>query len=157
MGIPCIGMDIRYGQDACSPGSYPLGKRFDFIWSHPPYHRMKKYTDDPRDLSNQPTLAAFLERYGRFIANCAGILAEGGKFAVLMGDYHDAQEGYMPLVFWTKFLAFEAGLKQSSTDIVRFSHGASSGRKVYKSAFIPGLHDIVSIFEKRPSKEGEKP
>jgi hypothetical protein len=59
----------------------------------------------------------------------------------------------MPLVFYTKLLAFRAGLRQACTDIVRFSHGASSGKKVYKSSFIPGLHDIVSIFEHKPKGE----
>ena len=29
------------------------------------------------------------------------------------------------VVYWTKCLAFEAGLKQHCTDIIRFSHGAS--------------------------------
>lgn len=65
-----------------------------------------------------------------------------------MGDYHDPEEGYLPLNYWTKHLAFEAGLQQRCTDVVRFSHGASSGRKTYRSAFIPGLHDIVHLFEK---------
>lgn len=78
LNIPYTGMDIRYGQDACSPSSYPRNQHFDFIWSHPPYHRMKRYSNDVRDLSNQPTLAAFLERYQRFIQNCAGVLADGG-------------------------------------------------------------------------------
>lgn len=55
---------------------------------------------------------------------------------------------------WTKYLAFKAGLRQHCTDIVRFSHGASSGRKVYRSSFIPGLHDTCMVFEK-PTKEGE--
>ena len=32
--------------------------------------------------------------------------------------------------------------------IIRFSHGASSGRKVYRSSFIPGLHDVCMIFER---------
>jgi hypothetical protein len=39
-------------------------------------------------------------------------------------------------------------LKQTCTDIIRFSHGASSRTKVYQSSFIPGLHDVCSIFEK---------
>jgi hypothetical protein len=50
-------------------------------------------------------------------------------------------------VYWTKRLAFEAGLRQHCTDIIRFSHGASSSRKVYRSCFIPGLHDVCMIFE----------
>jgi hypothetical protein len=29
----------------------------------------------------------------------------------------------VPLVYWTKHLAFAAGLRQCCTDIIRFSHG----------------------------------
>ena len=65
-----------------------------------------------------------------------------------MGDYHDKDAGYVPLVYDTKRLAFAAGLKQHCTDIVRFSHGAGSGKKVYRSVFIPGLHDICAVFER---------
>ena len=148
LAIPCTTMDIRHGQDACSAGSYPRGVKFDFVWSHPPYWRQKLYTSDHRDLSIQPTLAAFLEGYGAFIRNCASILAPGGKFAILMGDYSDREEGFVPLVYHTKRLAFEAGLRQCCTDIVRFLHGASSGRKVYRSSFIPGLHDTCVVFER---------
>jgi hypothetical protein len=64
-----------------------------------------------------------------------------------MGDYSDRREGFVPLVYWTKHLAMAAGLRQHCTDIVRFSHGASSGKKTYTSSFIPGLHDICMIFE----------
>jgi len=65
-----------------------------------------------------------------------------------MGDYSDREAGYVPLVYQTKRLAFEAGLKQCSTDIIRFSHGASSSKKVYRSSFIPGLHDVCALFER---------
>ncbi len=114
---------------------------------------MKRYTNDPRDLSQQPTLKAFLERYQRFIENCAGVLAPGGKFVILMGDYSDKEAGFTPLVFYTKLLAFRSGLRQCSTDIIRFSHGGSSGKKVYRSSFIPGLHDVAVIFEHSTGKE----
>ena len=107
---------------------------------------MKFYCNDPRDLSRAPTLEAFLERYRLLIENCAGSLVPGGKLAILMGDYCDRELGFLPLVHHTKTLAFEAGLKQVATDIIRFSHGASSGKKVYRSSFIPGLHDVCAIF-----------
>lgn len=68
--------------------------------------------------------------------------------AILMGDYTDRETGFVPLVYHTKRLAFELGLRQTGTDIIRFSNGASSGRKVYRSSFIPGLHDVCMIFEK---------
>lgn len=149
MGIPCFSFDIHQGFDACDSHEFPKAETFDFIWAHPPYWRQKLYADDPRDLSRSPTLEHFLRRYGQFIRNCANAMKPNGKLAILMGDYSDREEGFVPLTFHTKRLAFAAGLEQSCTDIIRFSHGASSSRKVYKSTFIPGLHDTCMIFERR--------
>lgn len=148
LGIPCMAWDIHQDFDACDPNAFPSEPMFDFIWSHPPYFRQKLYADDPRDLSRAPTLDSFLARYGQFLRNCAGALKLGGKLAVLMGDYTDREAGFVPLTYHTKRLAFAAGLRQHGTDIIRFSHGASSGKKVYRSSFIPGLHDVCMIFEK---------
>ena len=148
LGITCLSGDIHQGFDACHPEEFPRGQIFDLIWAHPAYWRMKLYADDPRDLSRSPTLEHFLRRYGQFIRNCHGALKPGGKLAILMGDYTDREAGFVPLVYHTKRLAFASGFEQSCTDIIRFSHGASSGRKTYRSAFIPGLHDVCTIFEK---------
>jgi hypothetical protein len=148
LGIPCMSWDIHQGFDACDPAEFPKGELYDFIWAHPAYWRMKLYADDPRDLSRSPTLEHFLRRYGQFIRNCKGALMPRGKLAILMGDYSDREAGYVPLVYHTKRLAFAAGLRQPCTDIIRFSHGNSSSRKIYRSSFIPGLHDVCTIFEK---------
>lgn len=148
LAIPCRSADIHGGFDACSPAGFGQDARYPFVWAHPPYWRQKLYSQDPRDLSRQPTLDGFLTAYGRFLGNCAEALEPGGTLAVLMGDYSDREAGFVPLVFWTKQLAIQAGLRQRATDIIRFSHGASSGRKVYRSAFIPGLHDVCVLFEK---------
>ena len=151
IGIPCLSQDIREGFDATDADSFrtlPAGSTFDFVWAHPPYWRQKIYTPDSRDLSRTPTLAAFLERYAAFIANCAGVLSPGGKLAILMGDYCDREAGFVPLTYHTKQLAFAAGLRQCCTDIIRFSHGASSSCNIYRSSFIPGLHDVCMVFAK---------
>ena len=148
LGIYCWSSDIHQEPTPATLRNSPA-TRFDFCWIHPPYWRQKLYTDDPRDLSRTPTLDAFLERYQRLISNCAGALAAGGKLAILMGDYNDREAGFVPLVYHTKRIAFECGLKQHTTDIIRFSHGASSGKKVYRIVFIPGLHDVCMIFEKK--------
>jgi len=152
LALPCLSLDIRDGFDATDAESFrtlSLSSRFDFIWAHPPYWRQKLYTRSERDLSRAPTLGAFLEDYGAFIRNCADRLSAGGKLAILMGDYCDREEGFVPLTFYTKQLAFAAGLRQHCTDIVRFSHGASSSRRVYRSSFIPGLHDTCMVFERQ--------
>ncbi len=147
LGIPCMSWDIHRGLDACDKG-FPAIDMFEFIWAHPPYWRQKLYADDPRDLSRSPTLEQFLQRYGQFLRNCARGLKAGGKLAVLMGDYIDREAGFVALTYHTKRLAFAAGLKQHCTDIIRFSHGASSSKKVYRTSFIPGLHDVCMVFEK---------
>lgn len=151
LGIACCSDDIRFGTDACDPATAPESLRFDFIWVHPPYWRQNRYSSDPRDLSNSPTLDDFLQRYGRFIQNCANVLEPGGHLAILMGDYSDREAGYVPLTYHTKRLCFEAGLQQECTDIIRFQHGNSSSSKCYRSSFIPGLHDVCTIVRK-PSR-----
>ena len=152
--IPCVSSDIHQGIDACDPNRFFGETRrftrrsFDFVWIHPPYWRQKLYAADPRDLSRAPTLEAFLERYTLLIAHCGFVLRPGGKLAVLMGDYCDFEAGFVPLTYWTKRIAFDCGLRQCCTDIIRFSHGASSSKKVYRTSFIPGLHDVCMVFEK---------
>jgi hypothetical protein len=151
LAIPCLSQDIHQGFDATDADSFntlPTGSTFDFVWAHPPYWRQKIYTSDSRDLSRTPTLAAFLDRYAAFIGNCASVLSPGGKFAILMGDYCDREARFVSLTHHTKKIAFDAGLRQHCTDIIRFSHGASSSRKTYRSSFIPGLHDVCMVFEK---------
>lgn len=147
LGLLCWSSDLHQGVDACAGTNFP-SEAFDFCWLHPPYWRQKLYTDDPRDLSRTPTLEAFLRRYQQLIVSCAAALKPSGRMAILMGDYNDREAGFVPLVYHTKRLAFEAGLSQCCTDIIRFSHGASSGRRVYRSSFIPGLHDVCTVFRK---------
>jgi hypothetical protein len=147
LSVYCYSSDLHQNVDACNATQFPRGC-FEFAWIHPPYWRQKLYCDDPRDLSRTPTLQDFLDRYRLLIANCAGALVPGGKLAILMGDYNDREAGFVPLTYHTKQLAFELGLRQSCTDIIRFSHGASSSRKVYRSSFIPGLHDVCMVFER---------
>jgi hypothetical protein len=148
LGIPCMSWDIHRGIDACDPEGFAV-ETFDLIWAHPPYFRQKLYADDPRDLSRAASLEEFLRRYRSFLRNCAQAVKPGGKLAVLMGDYADREAGFVPLTYHTKRLAFECGLKQHGTDIIRFSHGAGSSKKVYRSSFIPGLHDVCMIFGKQ--------
>jgi SAM-dependent methyltransferase len=149
LGLGCFSWDIHQGFDACDPNDFAAVETFDFIWAHPAYWRQKLYADDPRDLSRSPTLEHFLMRYRQFIRNSARALKPGGKLAILMGDYCDREEGFVPLTWHTKRLAFDSGLRQCCTDIIRFSHGASSSRRTYRSSFIPGLHDTCMVFEKQ--------
>lgn len=146
--IECVSGDIRQGFDATDFGSYPRA-RFDFVWLHPPYWRMKKYSDDPKCLSNAANLADFQVAMRKVLRNCREVLTERGKIAVLMGDYFDHRTGRMaPCVQATKNAALKEHLWPACTDIIRFQHGNTSSLKEYTKSFIPGLHDTCMVFEK---------
>ena len=149
LSIPCTSFDVRSGQDAADPASYAGLESFDFTWLHPPYWKMKRYSDDPRCLSNAPTVEEFCDRLERVIANCLTVLAPRGRIAILMGDFYDVEtRRYQPLTHFTKETCLRLGLWPACTDIIRFQHGNTSSKKEYRSAFIPGLHDTCCIFRR---------
>lgn len=146
LGTPFAEMDIRHGQDAADPACYVGLDQHAFIWMHPPYWRMIRYNDDPRCLSSQPSLDAFLNRMQLILRLSRSVLAPGGKIGVLIGNYSD-QGQYQPLSHLLVERAIREGLWPACTEIIRFQHGNTSSRKQYKSSFIPGLHDTCLIFE----------
>lgn len=147
--IACDSFDLRKGFDAADTALYPPEARYDFVWLHPPYWRMKAYSDHPRCLSNAPDLDTFYRRLRLVVRNCRSVLSEHGKLAVLMGDYFDRRLGKMvPCVHLAKDACLNEGLWPACTDIVRFQHGNSSSKKAYPTAFIPGLHDTCMVFER---------
>ena len=148
LGLPCTSFDLRSGFDAADPASYAaLTRAYDFIWLHPPYWRMIRYNDDPRCLSNAPTLEAFLDQMEQLIRNCRDVLAPEGKLAILMGSFSDRGR-YLPLSSLTLERAIAAGMWPACTEIIRLQHGNTSSRKRYASRFIPGLHDVCLILER---------
>lgn len=147
--LPCYSGDIRTGFDACDASSYPAEK-YDFVWLHPPYWRMKKYTQDPRDLSGAPTMEDFYKRLYRLLVAASSKLSENGRMAVLMGDYQDmAVRRFIPCTHMVRHICLQIGLWPACTEIIRFQHGNSSSNKTYSSSFIPGLHDTCMIFGKK--------
>ncbi len=146
LGVACHTMDLRRGQDAADPAGYADLPPVDFVWMHPPYWRMIRYNDDPRCLSNAPTLDAFLTRMQLVLRNCQGVLDRGGKIVVLIGGYSDRGR-YQPLPQLLVERAIRERLWPACTEIIRLQHGNTSSKKRYRSRFIPGLHDTCLVFE----------
>lgn len=145
LGIDCVSFDLRQGEDACSASNYKGLGEFDFVWLHPPYWQQIKYNDDPRCLSNAPSLEAFSEQLGDMLDCCSSVLASQGKIAVLMGNY--TQRGrYLPLTTITMQEAIRRGLWPACTEIIRLQYRNSSSNKIYRSSFIPGVHDTCMVF-----------
>ncbi len=140
MGITYQGFDLHSGIDSLHD---EIGGDYDLIFWHPPYHDMKVYSDDPRDLSRAGSLAAFgaLLRagYWRFF----DLLAPGGRLAILIGDLR-RRGRYEPLT------ADVARLDRNHIEgiIVKAQHNVSSNRTRYSGAFVPILHETLTIFRR---------
>jgi hypothetical protein len=86
LGIVYEGRDLVDGFDAADTNAFEELGPFDFVWLHPPYWNMIRYSRDPRCLANAPTVAEFVKRLRLVLRNCARVLTGSGKLAVLMGD-----------------------------------------------------------------------
>ena len=145
LGIDCTSFDLRNGRDATAPLVFSDQGLFDFVWLHPPYWRMVRWTDDPRCLANAPTLNEFLRRLRAVIRNCVIVMRPRATMAILIGDLRDAGK-YQALPFRTMNIAAAEGLELAAPEIIRFSHGATSSRaKQYDCSFIPRLHDVCLV------------
>ena len=71
----------------------------------------------------------------------------GRDLGVLIGDYK-SDGGYLGLPFRTLRVAEEQGLWLAAPEIVRFSHGALSSAKTYRTSFIPRLHDLCLVLKR---------
>jgi hypothetical protein len=140
MGISYQGFDLHSGVDSLHD---EIGEGYDLIFWHPPYHDMKVYSDDPRDLSRAGSLAVFsaLMRtaYWRFFER----LAPGGRLAILIGDLR-RRGRYEPLT------ADVARLDRNHLVgiIIKAQHNVSSNRTQYSGAFVPILHETLTIFRR---------
>ncbi|MDZ4779944.1 MAG: hypothetical protein SGJ19_06810 [Planctomycetia bacterium] len=156
LNIECVSCDLRSGRDATASGVFLDQGLFDFIWLHPPYWKMIRWSNDPRCLANAPTLRDFLQGLRRVMRNCVQVLRPSGVLVVLMGDLRD-QGHYQALPFRTLNLAYAQGLTLAAPEIIRFSHGTTSARqKEYSSSFIPRLHDVCLVLRQAPPQSSNQ-
>ena len=62
---------------------------YDFVITCPPYYNLEKYTDDPRDLSNQLSYADFLKMYREILVRSAFKLKDDCFFTITVSEIRD--------------------------------------------------------------------
>lgn len=140
MEVAYSGFDLHSGTDSLHDD---IGAGYDLIFWHPPYHDMKIYSDDPRDLSRSGSVAAFLALlragYRRFFE----LLVPGGRLAILIGDMRRRGR-------YEALTAEVARFDRAHLDgiIVKVQHNTSSSATRYNGAFVPILHETLTIFRK---------
>lgn len=147
LGIEYQGFDLTTGFDATDSKNFDGLGGFDLVWVHPPYHDLIKYNDDSRCLSQCDSLDQFIERMRLLIRNCASVLTERGRLAILMGGI-TRRRRQIPLPFHTWAAATAEGMELACPEIARLNHGATSHYRRYDIPLIPRVHDLCLVFHK---------
>ena len=134
-----------------------IKERPEFIFWHPPYWDIIKYSDvmykasdvqarygyDPRklDLSRIPNWEQFVEAMNYAMMKQFASLEKGGRMAVLMGDIKKRGKLYSMLAEIIKPGTLE-------NIIIKAQHNCFSDNTQYSGSFIPILHEYVMIVRK---------
>lgn len=88
--------------------TFPGSEEFDFIFTCPPYADLEVYSDDDRDLSNQPW-PTFLDNYRTAIRDSLSYLRRDRFAAWVISDVRDKKGNYRGLVAETVRAFQDAG------------------------------------------------
>jgi hypothetical protein len=139
------GRDLRQGWDILT-GQLPE-KQYDLVWYHPPYWDIIRYSENPKDLSNAPTIGEFESTLNRSIERLYQTVRPGGVMAVLIGDKRKFGQ-YYPL-FRTLLVNDKIG--QLKAIIIKIQHNCRSDQRTYEQSnpfLIPIKHEYCLIFQK---------
>ena len=132
--------DIR----SIAPGDY------DFVFSCPPYADLEVYSDDPRDLSTMD-YEAFLEAYGRIIAESVAMLAKDRFACFVVGDVRD-KKGHLRGFPWHTVEAFQRAGAGLYNDAVLVTQAGSLpirvGKQFETTRKLGRSHQYVLVFVK---------
>ena len=153
-GIQSKLYDLHSGFDIMNSD---IKERPEFIFWHPPYWDIIKYSDvmykasdvqarygyDPRklDLSRIPNWEQFVEAMNYAMMKQYASLEKGGRMAVLMGDIKKRGKLYSMLSEIIKPGTLE-------NIIIKAQHNCFSDNTQYSGSFIPILHEYVMIVRK---------
>ena len=119
---------------------------FDFVWIHPPYWSIIKYTDHADDLSNAREYTDYVRKLSVCLKRCHDALVQGGRLAVLVGDVRRLGF-YMPIV--RDVLNLEGQLGQLRSIIIKTQHNCTSDEKRYaRMEDAPIQHEYCLVFKR---------
>lgn len=127
-------------------------KRFDFLWSDPPYYDLEVYSDHGADGSAKQTYPEFMEWYRGIFAQAVGRVREDSFVAVKIGEFRDARTGEYRNFVGDNITVFkELGLKYYNEIILQTSVGSLSiraAKQMQCSRKIGKSHQNILVFWK---------
>jgi len=128
--------------------------KFDFVWIHPPYWNLIRYSEREGDLSNTATYEEFLAKLETCLIKCYEALNPGGRLAVMVGDLH-RNGRYIPVCRDVMNLEGKIGLLRTMIIVDQRSNYWSDVLPM-KKRFVPldGIkvhHECCIVFKKENS------
>lgn len=131
----------------------------DLIFSHPPYWKLIRYSEEhgrvEGDLSEAPTLEGFLEGMKQNLSECYRVLKPKRFLCLLIGEAFLEGGKTVPLDYYLTDLALKEGF-EFYTKVIKYTRLASSRMnfintmkfRSLRSNFFICIHDYVIIFRK---------
>jgi hypothetical protein len=130
-------------------------ERVQLLIMHPPYHDIIRFSTDPRDLSNAPRTAEFLEMFGRCLDNATPFLEAGRYFALVIGDRYSRGE-WIPLGFYCMSEVLKRDFTLKAIIVKNFDETRGKRRqhdlwryRALAGGFYVFKHEYVMVFRKR--------
>lgn len=129
-------------------------KSVQLIISHPPYFDIIKFSKNPNDLSNAPSLDDFISKMNKVVENASKVLDKGRYFALVIGDKYSKNE-WIPLGFLLMQEILKASFSLKSIIIKNFEEtlGKRNQKELWRyRALVGGFyifkHEYIFLFKK---------
>lgn len=140
LNIEYCGLDLKKGFDLVND---QIKGQYDFIFFHPPYWDIVRYSENQNDLSASDTYDIFMGRLRICVSKLYSALSPNGTLAILIGDKKHKGKLY---TFFQEIISWNIGML--SQIIIKTQHNTQSSRKIYSGQFIPIHHEYVLIIKK---------
>lgn len=129
-------------------------ERVQLLLMHPPYHDIIRFSQDPQDLSNAPSVDRFLEMFGEVVERTSPVLDEGRFLAVVIGDKY-AQGEWIPLGFYVMTEVLKRGYTLKSIVVKNFEETRAKRQqqelwryRALVGGFYVFKHEYILLFRK---------
>ncbi len=130
-------------------------KYVQLLIMHPPYYDIIKFSNDPRDLSNAPSVDKFLEMMNTIVDKASGVLEKGRYFILVIGDKYSKGE-WIPLGFLTMSEIIQRGFLLKSIIVKNFEETTAkrNQKELWRyRALVGGFnifkHEYIFVFKKK--------
>lgn len=126
-----------------------FNKKFDFVFSCPPYADLEIYSDLEGDISNKP-YNQFLELYESIIAKSCKLLKGGGYACFIVGEVRDKKGNYIGFVPDTINAFLKCGMNYYNEIMYLQPIGNAPARakKYMRNRKVVKIHQNVLVFKK---------